>query len=757
MDTTTYPSDAAPKARKPRKPKAGEVVANADGSDMEDQRREVIESRVAGLIRDAIMARESSGIEEIWRQDEDQYNGVDPADPQHAGVVKTRATVVATRQALSGTRARLFLNITEPKTDTAVARVQEMLVPHDEKPWDIAPTPVPDLDEAIESGDQSPVVLGDGQQVPRVQAAEALKAKAAEACKSFGDWIEDRFVEGSVYAEMREVIQDAGRLGTGVLKGPFPIEKKDTKWSIADGVSQLVKTIRVAPTSKRVRPQDCFPAPDCGDSIHDGSYFVERDYITARKLRDLAGLPGYDRDAIAKGLREGPMLGMRARDSNRTVMQGESINDAMLFEVYYVYLELPPEDLIELGIDRGRDVDEAGPTLDDTELQLLSVSAMCTMLNGRAIKVSLNPMETGCFPYDFFRWKVIKDQPWGRGVPNKMGVAQRGINAAVRALMENGGMSAGPQIVARRGAVEPADGNYAIVGRKLWFFTPTSETGDDVNKAFAIFNIPSMQEELMAITKFWLEMADILTNLPMLLQGIAQAGTSPETLGGMKMLLDNATAPLRVIAKQYDDMLVGPHLRRYYDYGMQDPSVPNEAKGDAEIKAKGSTVLVQRAEARELLQMLMPVKDDPSFRLNPAKLISEFAKSQGYNLASVQYTDDEWKAEEEKRAQQPAPQDPRIEAANIRNEGLMAVQEARAKSEEAERQWKASEAEMERGLREFESQIDLAIAESRLQGDKEMALDNVKARLADSAMKLRSRANEMQLKLTPSNQSGTGI
>lgn len=756
MDTTTYPSEPT-KARKPRKPKAGDVVANADGSDIEDQRREVIENRVAGLIRDAIMAREASGIEEIWRQDEDQYNGVDPADPQHAGVVKTRATVVASRQALSGTRARLFLNITEPKTDTAVARVQEMLVPHDERPWDIGPTPVPDLDEAIESEDQTPVTLADGAQIPRAQAAEALKAKAAEAAKGMGDWIEDRFVEGSVYAEMREVIQDAGRLGTGVLKGPFPVEKKDTKWSIADGVSQLVKTIRVAPTSKRVRPQDCFPAPDCGDSIHDGSYFVERDYITARKLRDLAGIPGYDREAIAKGLREGPMLGMRARDSNRTVLQGESINDAMLFEVYYVYLELPPEDLIELGIDRGRDLEKQGPTLDETELQLLSVSAMCTMLNGRAIKVSLNPMETGCFPYDFFKWKVIKDQPWGRGVPNKMGVAQRGLNAAVRAMMENGGMSSGPQVVFRHGMVEPADGNYAITGRKLWKFTPKDETQDDVNKAFAIFNIPSMQEELMAITKFWLEMADILTNLPMLLQGIAQAGTSPETLGGMKMLLDNATAPLRVIAKQYDDQLVVPHLRRYYDYGMQSPDVPNEAKGDAEIKAKGSTVLVQRAEARELLQMLIPVKDDPAFRLNPAKLIGEFAKSQGYNLASVQYTEDEWKAEEEKRAQMPAPQDPRIEAANIRNQGLMAVQEARAKAEEAERQWKASEAEMERGLREFESQIDLAIAESRLQGDKEMALDNVKARLADSAMKLRSRASEMQLKLAPSNESGTGI
>ena len=755
MQPTTYPAEAAPKARRPRKPKAGDVVANTDGSDV--QRREIIEARVSGLIRDAIMAREASGIEEIWRQDEDQYNGIDPADPQHRGVVKVRASAAAARETLTGTRARLYLNITEPKTDTAIARVQEMLIPHDEQPWDIAPTPVPDLDEAISSEDQTPVTLGDGQSVPRAAAAQALKAKAGEKAKAMGDWIEDRFVEGSVYAQMREVIQDAGRLGTGVLKGPFPIEMKDTKWSIEGGISQLVKRVRIVPTSKRVRPQDCFPAPDCGDCIHDGSYFVERDYLTARKLRDLAGIPGYDREAIAAALREGPMIGMRARDSNRTVQQGENINDAMLFEVYYVYLELPPEDLIELGIDRGRDLEEQGPTLDDDEVQLLSVSAMCTMLNGRAIKVSLNPLETGCFPYDFFRWKVVKDQPWGRGVPNKMGVAQRGLNAAVRAMMENGGMSSGPQVVIRNGMVEPMDGNYGITGRKLWKFTPRDETQDDVNKAFAIFNIPSMQEQLMAIVKFWLEMTDILTNLPMLLQGIAQAGTSPETLGGMKMLMDSATAPLRVIAKQHDDQLVIPHLRRYYDYGMQDPNVPEDCKGDHEIKAKGSTVLVQRAEAKELLQLLIPVKDDPALRLNPAKLLAEWAKGFGYNISAVQYTDDEWKEEEAKRAQQPAPTDPRIEAANIRNEGLMAVQQEREKSAAAEREWKAAQAEAGRVFDEAMKQIDQNIEMMRMSSSENISLQQIKAMLAETAMKLRSSRDEMSLKLTPQNQSGTGI
>ena len=42
------------------------------------------------------------------------------------------------------------------------------------------------------------------------------------------------------------------------------------------------------------------------EDIQDGEYFIKREYLTARQLRGLRGLPGYDDESIDKVLDEGP-------------------------------------------------------------------------------------------------------------------------------------------------------------------------------------------------------------------------------------------------------------------------------------------------------------------------------------------------------------------------------------------------------------------------------------------------------------------
>ncbi|MGV7535359.1 hypothetical protein PJM52_29435, partial [Mycobacterium kansasii] len=45
---------------------------------------------------------------------------------------------------------------------------------------------------------------------------------AQEAAKKMQREIEDRLVESNWHGEVRQLIEDAGRCGSGVLKGPFP-------------------------------------------------------------------------------------------------------------------------------------------------------------------------------------------------------------------------------------------------------------------------------------------------------------------------------------------------------------------------------------------------------------------------------------------------------------------------------------------------------------------------------------------------------
>jgi len=700
--------------------------------------RDALATQVSRRITEAMDARQSSGIEEIWDEDADQYEGIDALSVEGQGRnVKEPSKGAAANDG----RSRLLLNVTKPKTDAAVARVQEMLVPNDDKPWAIEPTPIPELEDAKQDAERM-LTLGDGTQAKAADVAAVVMQRARTKADKMADWVEDQFVEGSVYAELRKVVRDAGKLGTGCLKGPFPVVKTERKWHLEGNVAMLQIAEKTSPTSKRVDIRDCFPDPACGENIHEGSYFVERDYMTARQLRRLAKVEGYDSTAIAQALKEGPSK--NARDAKRfRDVAGETVNDSDVFEVFHYYGDVDPETLLAMGV--GKD------TVREDDLYLASVPSIVTMLNDRPIKAAINPLETGEFPYDFFPWEIVDGQPWGRGVPRKMKAAQLMLTAAVRALMENGGLSKGPLVAISEGLV-PLNGPYAIQGRSLWKFTPT-ESNADINKAMAVWNIPSAQRELSAIVDFALKMADELTNLPMLLQG--QQGTAPDLVKGMQMLMANASAPLRVIAKQFDDFLIVPHLRRYYDWGMQ--SGPEDAKGDLQVKARGSTALIQREFAREVLAQTYPMTQDERLKIDPAKWASEFFKAHGFNLAGIQYDEDTWKAMQEQKAQQQPPVEPAVQAAQIR-----------AEVENAKMQMQAQQAGFDREVDLLVNQMKVQVQAMEFSGNRDISmaqvgalLDRLKADLAKAAMASRDKRElflaERQLKLDPANPTNEGL
>lgn len=707
-------------------------------ADVQAGHRAKLEQLLAMRLREAMSARETSGIEEIWIEDDDQFNGYDELN--HPRLIKEPSDRTNKKK---GKRSTIYLNITKPKTKSAVSRVQEMLVPHDDRPWEIGPTPVPELARAAAGEDTRMIMLADGREETAERVAKATIAMAQRSSERMANQIEDWFVEGSVYEQMRRVIKDAGRLGTGVLKGPFPVERRDTKWSVQSGVSRLDIVKRIAPTSKRISVWDLFPDPSCGDDIHAGGYIYERDYLTARKLRELARLPGYDRQAIAEILQAGPMRKARY-DRHFREKDGETQGfDAQVFEVFYYYGDIPPEDLIACGYDIQGLLDAAEPDLREEQqelaMQLATVSVTVTVVNDRIVRVSQNPLETGEFPFDLFVWEPVEGQPWGRGVPRQMQPAQKILVSSSRAMLENAGMSAGPQVVTRKGVIEPWDGSYEITGRKGWDWVPSDEDQriDDVRKVFGIFTIPSAQKELQAIIDFSLKMADELTNLPLLLQGMM--GSAPDTVGGMEMLEANASSPLKDIAKQFDDGVIVRHLKRYYAWGMQDPNVPEDAKGDMQVKARGATALIMRERAGVFLTQAANLSKDPAYRISPPKLFAEYARSQKYDPTRIQYDDDEWRELQEQQAQQGAPVDPRIQAAQITAQAKQADREANLADRQQERAFKAREAELDRSADFVVKEIEREIQTMEFANNREVSLDQVKAMLSRAAMEIRNK------------------
>jgi hypothetical protein len=87
-------------------------------------------------------------------------------------------------------------------------------------------------------------------------------------------------------------------------------------------------------------------------------------------------------------------------------------------------------------------------------------------------------------------------------------VAQRGLTGCTRALLNNAGISSGPQIVIASEFLEPADGVMEITPLKIWRAKAGQGRLDDVRKAFMSIKIESRQEELLNIIRFFIELAD---------------------------------------------------------------------------------------------------------------------------------------------------------------------------------------------------------------------------------------------------------
>lgn len=676
----------------------------------------------------AIDGRRTSGIEADWLGDEEYYEGIDDSNRGEKLIKPTSpdGTIrIAKKSAVSATRSTVFVELTRPYVDAAAARVSDMLLPTDDRNWSIIPTPVPDLIKQLEN--TSPVTGQDGQPVmvqgdmveqngqtvqmarPMTVADQAQKAisDAKAACEKAQAQIDDWLTECDYLDECRSVIDDAARIGVGILKGPIP--KRMRKKAVIKALQFVGIEIKESlnPVSVRVSAWNFYPDPDCGDDIQRGKYVFERDDITGRELSELKGTAGYIDEAIDEVLEEGPkdsiIKGSPKKEGDRRI-------DSELYQIWYFHGYLSANELDTLGArDCGCEGNQQYPVI-------------CTMVNDRIIKAAVSPLDSGEFPYDVFVWQKRSGHWAGRGVARQMRTDQDGVNAAVRNLMDNAGLSGGPMWAVNRSKLIPIDGKWELRARK-GFYTRNDEDVQNIRDALTFFNVPSMQVELLNITEFWKRSAEDATGLPMLLQG--QLGQSPDTVGGMTMLNNNATTVLRRIAKTYDSRITDRHLSRYYEW-LLIHGEDDSAKGDFTIKARGSSALIERDAQSQFLMQMLTASLNPRFKLDPAKIMAKVLKSQRFDAEDVEMSDEEYEA-----TQQAQP-DPRLAVAQMKEEG---VNQRFAAELQAKQQADA----MEYAFRQWEKQIDATLQAAELDGEKDLLREELKTRIFDTTAKLKTQ------------------
>jgi len=719
-----------------------EEQLQAFGTSMSHQRDEWIRSRY------------SYGVDKRWLEDEDQYNAKDNIAKQASQMMTSvEQGYPVTTQMAKPHRSTVYIGLTRQKTNAAEARLADILLPTDDRNWGIQPTPIPTMmamgrDERM-AGDKDtgqPMVDPDTMQPLRMKdIARAAMKLAREKAKAMQTEIDDQLTECDYNGEMRKVIHNAARLGTGVIKGPIVMSRTRKAWQPfkdmeGNVIHQLEIVQEMSPASYSIDPRNVWPDPGCGDNIHHGKGMYEREQLTVRQVRELSKQPGYMKDQLRKVLEEGPKKSATFQE-----LKDEDQRDIArdVYEKWEYWGEVDYDDLKSAGLKMDTEKDE-----------LKSISACVVMINNTVVKVYINPLEDGSLPYDFFVWEKVADSVWGYGIPYLMRAQQKVLNAAWRQMMDNAGVSSGPQIIIKAGAIQPADKQWQLSARKIWFAT---DDVDDVRKAFTAVEFNSYQAELAAIIKMAMELADQETGVPAITQG--EKGAAPDTVGGMQMLMNSANVVLRRLVKQFDDSITRPHIRRYYDFNMM-YNEDEEVKGDFTIDARGSSALLVRDIQNQAFLNLLAAGANPVYGvyLDTQKLFEKALQAQHIDPAEVLKSEDELEKLKEAAAQpQQAEQDPALAVAQLRGEIEMQKAQVQNQGDMAELQLRQQIAQQEHELRMTELAMTREIEMLKMSNQQNISLETIKAKLAETAIKERGKkelyAAEQNLKMT----MGSGI
>ena len=723
---------------------------------------------------EAVTERKGSGIESIWMECEESYLGMDDSNRHEfdgakwAKPTSMDGPVTARRSVGNEIKSSAFVRMTSRYVDAASAKIGEIVLPIDGKAFSIKPTPIPelikgkeDLRQIIHEGTGQPLMKPASMTeqppgaidpesaqpgmptanapaapggTPPVAAPQPLTVKdiveeqlalADESAEKAERRIYDWMVECGYPREMRKVMFDAARIGTGIIKGPIPESKKTKSVSRAENGTIAIQMVdEIVPVVKWVDPWNIYPHAACGENIHNGDYIFERDYLSPKKLAELKDDPSYLADQIDLAIEEGP--GKAFTDSGNP---SDKLNKYR-FEVWYYYGLLSTEDLAVIN---GKAAESCGNRKD--------VFVIVTMVNDRVIKATINPLDSGVFPYHAFPWTRRANSWTGVGIAEQIRLPQRMCNATTRAMLNNAGLSSGLQIVIDRNGIIPADGQWTITPNKIWLKAEDSVI-DDVRKAFYAVEFPNTQAQLMSLNQYSFKIAEESCNIPLISQGFSGDAT-PETYGGQMLQNNNANQLLRGIGYALDDYVTEPLVLAFYEWLLLDPAIPDEEKGDFHIDAHGSAALIEREIQNNEIQQMGELVMNPAFGIDPKKWINELMKSKRVDPRNFMYSEEEQKKLEAQPAQPPIP----LAVAQIRaqTDEKIAQMENQTQQQrikvDTDRDTVYVQAETERTQNENAVRMAELQAKERLEmlkyaTQQKISLEQVKAELANTAMKL---------------------
>ena len=525
-------------------------------------------------------------------------------------------------------KSQVFIKVTKTKVLAAYGQITDVLFAGQRFPLGVDSTRIPEgVEEAVNFDPKAPEQMlkkapnvfgfpGDGKDLPPGATQDSLELgalqeklepvesmlksgygktptsqtfhPAKEAAKRMEKKILDQLEESSASRHLRSTAFEMALFGTGILKGPFALEKEYANWNEDGDYDPVMKTV---PRVENVSIWNFYPDSD-GKNMDECEYIIQRHRMSASDLRGLKKRPYFKEDKIEECIDAGTNYTRKWWETD--LEDYRNSYDIDRYEVLEFWGNIDSHLAEQAGLDIPEELSEA-----DT------LQVNCWVCHDKIIRLVINPFTPKRIPYFAAPYELNPYSFFGVGLAENMSDTQSLMNGFMRMAVDNAVLSGN--------LVFEIDETNLVPGQDLSVYPGKvfRRQGGAPGQALFGTKYPNVSSENMMMFDKARQIADDATGIPSYSHGQTGVQGTGRTAAGISMLMGAAQLSIKSVVKNIDDYLLQPLGEAFYAFNMQFNFDP-DAKGDLEVKARGTESLMKNEVRSQRLLQLLQISSNPN-------------------------------------------------------------------------------------------------------------------------------------------------
>jgi len=527
-------------------------------------------------------------------------------------------------------KSRVFIKVTKTKTLAAYGQIVDVLFAGNKFPISIEPTVLPEgvakdvsfdpkMPEQLkgETEETSPYGFkGDGMELPKGATEKTLQDRlgpledklgdieglkegvgktptavtfspAMIAAKSMEKQIMDQLQESGASKQLRSTAFEMALFGTGVMKGPFAVDKEYPNWDEEGNYSPVFKTV---PSTSHVSVWNFFPDPDAAN-MDEAQYVIERHKMSRTQLRGLKKRPYFRGTVIDDVIAAGESYTKKYWEDDLSDYAADHGVDR--FEVLEYWGMCDISMLEENDVEIPKDL----KAFDELQTNIW-------ICNGKLLRMVLNPFKPATIPYMAAPYELNPYSFFGVGLAENMDDTQTLMNGFMRMSVDNAVLSGNLLIEVDETNLVPGQDLSVYPGKVF------RRQGGAPGQAIFGTKFPNVSNENLQLFDKARQLADESTGFPSFAHGQTGVQGVGRTASGISMLMNAAAGSIKTVIKNVDDYLLKPLGEGMFRFNMQfnfDKSI----RGDLEVQARGTESLMANEVRSQRLMSFLQVASSP--------------------------------------------------------------------------------------------------------------------------------------------------